>query len=69
MMDKAYRVYISDAVRLISENTARYGGGRYVTARFADILDPPEPVKVDDRPAVEIAADIWRRARIGGESK
>lgn len=40
----AYRFYITDALRSISENTAKFGGGGYMKARFADLI------KIDSRP-------------------
>lgn len=56
--DKAYRIYITDALRLISENTASSVGDKYITARFADVIDPPE---VDNRTCEDITADIISR--------
>lgn len=45
----AYRIYVTDALRIISENTARFGGGGYVKARFADIVNPkPEDPRTHD---------------------
>lgn len=38
--DKAYRVYVTDALKMIGENTARYAGGGYLKVRFADLIDP-----------------------------
>ena len=59
--DLAYRIYVTDCLRIISENTAKMGGGSYITARFADIINPKP---VDDRTGEEIAADIIKRAGI-----
>ena len=59
--DLAYRIYVSDCLRIISENTAKMGGGSYITAKLADILNPKP---VDNRTGEEIAADIIRRAGI-----
>lgn len=57
--DLAYRIYVTDCLRIISENTAKYSGGKYVSASLHDILYPkPE----DTRTGEEIAADIIRRA-------
>ena len=56
----AYRIYISDALRTISENTAKFGGGGYMKARFADIIMPrPE----DDRTSDEIISHIREKLR------
>ena len=59
--DLAYRIYIGDCLRIISENTAKMGGGSYITAKFADIINPKP---VDDRTGEEIAADIIKRSGI-----
>lgn len=56
----AYRIYISDALRTISENTAKFGGGGYMKVRFADIIMPrPE----DDRTSDEIISHIKDKLR------
>ena len=59
--DLAYRIYVSDCLRIISENTAKMGGGPYITAKFADIINPKP---VDGRTGEEIAADIIKRSGI-----
>ena len=59
--DLAYRIYVSDCLRIISENTAKMGGGSYITAKFADIINPKP---ADNRSGEEIAADIIKRAGI-----
>ena len=57
--DMAYRVYVTDALRILTENTARYYGGRYLTQDFAASLRR-EPV--DNRTGDEIAADVIKKA-------
>ena len=59
--DLAYRIYVADCLRIISENTAKIGGGSYITAKFSDIINPKP---VDNRAGEEIAADIIKRAGI-----
>lgn len=59
--DFAYRIYVTDCLRIISENTAKIGGGSYITAKFKDIINPKP---VDNRTGEEIAADIIKRACI-----
>lgn len=59
--DLAYRIYIADCLRIISENTAKMGGGSYITAKFYDIINPKP---VDTRTGEEIAVDIIKRAGI-----
>ena len=59
--DLAYRIYVSDCLRIISENTAKMCGGSYITAKLADIINPKH---VENRTGEEIAADIIKRAGI-----
>ena len=59
--DLAYRIYVTECLRIISENTAKMGGGSYITANFSDIINPNP---VDNRNGEEIAADIIKRAGI-----
>ena len=56
--DTAYRVYVTDALRLTVENTAKFAGGNYIKARYIDII---EPKKHDNRTGEEITADIIQR--------
>lgn len=60
--DLAYRVYVTDTLRVISENTARLGGGSYMRMRYADMLSPE---KEDTRDAGEIIAGIREKLREG----
>jgi hypothetical protein len=57
-VDKAYRVYVTDALRIVTENTARFASGSYIKARYAEIV---EPKKQDDRTCEEITADVVAR--------
>lgn len=67
-LKKVYRVYVTDALRIITENTARIAGGKSITARYADIIEEKKP---DTRTAEEIAGDVITRGglvRKGGET-
>lgn len=46
---------MTDALRFVAENTARYASGNYIKARYADMI---EPKKQDNRTCEEITADI-----------
>ena len=59
--DLEYRIYVTDCLRIISENTAKKGGGAYITANFSDIINTKP---ADNRTGEEIAADIIKRAGI-----
>lgn len=35
-------MYVTDALRIISENTAKYAGGSYQKARWVELIHPPK---------------------------
>lgn len=57
--DTAYRVYVTDSLKLIAENTANFAKGQYMKARYYDIITPK---KQDTRTGDEIVEDIIKRA-------
>ena len=57
--DMAYRIYVTDCLRMISENTANFFKGSYVQKRFADFLQKPAK---DNRTGEEIVADVVKKA-------
>ena len=59
--EKAVKIYYAECLRIITENTAKIGGGAYITVKLADILNPKQ---VENRTGEEIAADIIKRAGI-----
>lgn len=36
--DLAYRIYVTDCLRIATENTARFNGGSYKTVSFEEIV-------------------------------
>lgn len=71
--EKVYRIYVTDTLKAIADNTAHYvvpghgvvEYGNIINKRWLDVIDPPPPQKEEDnRPAVEIAAEIWARAGV-----
>ena len=56
--DEIYRVYITDALRLMCENTANCVSGRYPQERYYDLV---RPRKVETRTEEEIIADVFER--------
>ena len=56
--DKAVKIYYAECLRIITENTAKIGGGSYITAKLADIINPKQ---TDNRTGEEITADIIQR--------
>lgn len=61
-----YRVYVTDALKLLSENTARYAGGSHMMQRWEDVVTPK---KRSTRTGAEIAADVIKKAGLKVVSK
>ena len=57
--DLAYRIFVTDCQRMISENTAKSVAGNYISKRFASLMSY---VKEDTRSGEEIAADVIKKA-------
>jgi hypothetical protein len=53
--EKAYKNYVAECLRLVTENTAKTGGGSYVRVKYYDIVNPKQ---VDNRSANEIIDGI-----------
>lgn len=62
--ERAYRAYVTDALKTITENTAKYAGGSYMKARYYD-LENPKPAET--RTGEEIISQMKAKiASIGG---
>ena len=59
--DMAYRIFVTDCLRMITQSTAAVCQGTYMDARFADFINGKP---ADTRTGDEIAVDIIRRAGI-----
>ena len=59
--DLAYRIYVTDCLRMVAENTAKLSQGTYTATRFYDIINQKP---VDNRTGEEIAANIIKQAGI-----
>lgn len=55
----ACRLYVTDALKAIAENTSNFAGGSKMQIRFADMLDGKAH---DERTAQEIADDVISKA-------
>ena len=64
IQEKAYRIYVTDALKAITENTAKYAGGSYIKARYLDLEDQrTEETRTPDEIISKMKMKI---ARIGG---
>lgn len=55
--DEIYRVYMTDALKVIGENMAALSGGGYLSKRYYDIIRT-DGENEDERTGEEIAADV-----------
>jgi len=58
--EKAYKCYVADALRIITENTAKANGGKYLQARYIDYI---EPKKEETRTADEVITSLKEKLR------
>ena len=66
--DLIYRIYITDCLRTIAENTAKFAGGSVLKSRYYDLIQPQKKT-VPEKTSEEILADINRKlAEIRGEN-
>lgn len=68
----AYRIYVTDSLRMITENTAKFGGGSYMQARFAEIVGfGDNRASGDSRTRDEVISHVFdalKKVRGGEES-
>lgn len=60
--DLAFRIYITDGIKVISENTAHFAGGSSLQLRWYDLVNSApeeEEPKQDTRSCEEIVDSIW----------
>lgn len=62
----AYRVYTAEALRIITENTAKYAGGGYMKQKYSDLVDPKPEEKRTGNEIIEMMKQ--KIADIGGEA-
>lgn len=64
LREQSFRVYMTDAVRLACENTAKIGGGSSISKRWADMIESQNKGALarDTRSPEEIIADVVEKA-------
>lgn len=59
-------MYVTDALKAVVENTAKYAGGGYIKARYIEIIEPPPE---ETRTGKEIIAQMKAKlGQIGGDA-
>lgn len=54
----AWRLYVAESVRMVSESTAKFAGGSYMTAKWADIVNPKP---VETRTPEQVIEQVMQR--------
>lgn len=52
-------MYVTDALRIVTENTAKFASGGYLKHRYIDLIDPQPQ---DSRSGDEIAQEVIKTA-------
>ncbi len=45
---EAYRNYVTECLRIITENTAKFAGGKYIERSFDEMLSPKPQKSADE---------------------
>ena len=59
-LDKTYRIYVTDSLKMISENTAKFAGGNALSKRYVDFITKQT---VETRTGEEIIDTIQDKLR------
>lgn len=65
--DRIYKIYVTDALKIIAENTAKFGGGSVLRSRYYDLIS--EEIEAEpEETAEEIINRIKNKlGKLGGE--
>ena len=63
--EKQYRVYVTDGLKAVAENTAKFAGGTYLSRRWIEYIDADQEHDPDEgRDGVEVAQERLERMGI-----
>ena len=62
--EKAFRIYVTDGLKVIAENLANYYGGSVLNMRYSDVISTEKP---DDRTEEDIINNL--KAKMTGKKK
>lgn len=60
-IEKRFRAYQADCLRVITENTAKYAGGSYIQSKWSDLMEQKTP---DTRTAKDIVEELAAKGGI-----
>lgn len=63
---EAYKLYIAETLRSISESTAKFAGGSYMAAKWADVTNPkPEETRTPEQVINHVLGKLKEVSRDG----
>jgi len=62
--DEMYRVYITDALKTITENTAKIAGGSSMKRRWFDIVNPKNEEPMQPKDVCDFVQSALYKAKI-----
>lgn len=66
LKEEVYKIYTADSLKIIAENTAKFGGGSVLNCRYYDLISPKK--EVPEESADEIISRMKSKlAKFGGE--
>lgn len=65
-IDMSFKTYVTDSLKIIAENTARFAGGNTIGIRFFDIINPKSD-KTNRSPEEVKESILSEFRRLGGE--
>lgn len=66
LKEEVYKIYTADSLKIIAENTAKFGGGSVLNCRYYDLISPKK--EVPEESADEIISGMKSKlAKFGGE--
>ena len=57
-------MYVTDALKAVAENTAKYAGGGYIKTRYIEIIDPSPETRTGEEIIAQMKAKL---GQIGGD--
>lgn len=57
--EETYKVYVTDSLRLMVNNVARFAGGHTIEQRYVNIINP-----VPERSPAEVIEDAIKRSKV-----
>lgn len=58
--DELYRIYLTDSLKIIAENTAKFVGGKSLTKRYFDMTNDEKPKP--EKSAEQIIEEVTKNA-------